>query len=180
MTKRTNVTIEKVAASGFLALVPRLAEILKACVEGGAGVGFVLPVALDRLTAFWAGQHEALKAGTAHLLVARLDGEIVGTVMVCHAPQDNGQHRAEVAKLLVHPDARRRGIARRLLVTVDSLARSHGKTLLVLDTVTGDTAEGLYPQVGYERVGVIPDYALSPEGVPNPTTVFYKRLSSAV
>jgi GNAT superfamily N-acetyltransferase len=154
-----------------------LGDVLRACVEGGAGVGFVLPFTQRGAEAFWKGQLEALEAGSSYLLVARLDGRIVGTVMLQLAQQDNGQHRAEIAKLLVHPDARRKGLARRLLAAADELALSLGRTLLVLDTVTGDTAESIYPKCGYVRVGVIPDYAVSAAGALDSTTVFYKQLA---
>lgn len=157
--------------------IAALGEVLRACVEGGAGVGFVLPFSQGGAEAFWKSQLAALESGSGYLLVARFDGRIVGTVMLQLAQQDNGRHRAEIAKLLVHPDARRKGLARRLLNAADDLALSLGRTLLVLDTVTGDTAESVYPKCGYVRVGVIPDYAVSAAGALDATTVFYKQLS---
>jgi GNAT superfamily N-acetyltransferase len=153
-----------------------LGEVLRACVEGGAGVGFVLPFTQERAEAFWALRLAGLEAGERYLLAARQQGRVVGTVMLELAQQDNGRHRADVAKLLVHPDARRQGLARKLLTGLDGLALSLGRTLLVLDTVTGDVAEGLYPLCGYTRVGTIPGYAVSAFGDLDATTVFYKQL----
>lgn len=153
-----------------------LGAVLHACVADGAGVGFVLPFSQEAAEAFWASRLAGIKSGERFLLVARLEGRIVGTVMLELAGQDNGRHRAEVAKLLVHPGARRKGLAKQLLTALDALALSHGRTLLVLDTVTGDVAEGLYPKCGYTRVGTIPAYASSPHGDLDATTVFYKQL----
>lgn len=157
--------------------IAALGNVLRACVQDGAGVGFVLPFTQAEAEVFWASRLPSIEAGSGFLMVAKLDDRIVGTVMLQLAPQDNGRHRAEIAKLLVHPDARRKGLARHLLTAADELALSLGRTLLVLDTVTGDTAESVYPKCGYVRVGVIPDYAVSAVGALDATTVFYKQLS---
>ena len=101
---------------------------------------------------------------------------LVGTVQVVLALPPNQPHRAEIAKLLVHRSARRRGIAELLMERAEAEARVEGKTLLVLDTVTGDDAERLYERLGWTRVGVIPGYALYPDGRPCDTTVFWKSL----
>jgi GNAT superfamily N-acetyltransferase len=158
------------------AAVPDLARLLRACVEDGAGIGFVLPLPQEKAEAFWQGRLPTLEVGEAFLMVARAGEEIAGVVMLVPAPQDNGRHRAEVAKLMVHPDHRRKGLARALMAAVDGLALSLGRWLLVLDTVTGDRAEKLYPTCGYQKVGVIPDYALGSHGALDATTVFYKDL----
>ena len=170
--------IECLTADNAEAELAALGEVLWACVQGGAGIGFVLPFEKHEAEAFWRSRLAGLRAGERHLLVARVDGRIVGTVMLELAPQDNGRHRAEVAKLMVHPQARRQGIARKLLIAVEELALSLGRTLLVLDTVTGDTAESVYPKAGYMRVGVVPGYAHAARGGLNATTVFYKQLGS--
>ncbi|MEJ8475459.1 GNAT family N-acetyltransferase [Roseibium algae] len=168
--------VELLTVSEARAGVSELGEVLRACVEDGAGVGFVLPFTQAAAEAFWASRLDGIERGERHLLVVRMEGRIVGTVMLELAQQDNGRHRAEVAKLLMHPTARRKGLARKLLGALDGLALSLSRTLLVLDTVTGDTAEGLYPQCGYIRVGVIPAYATSAHGSLDATTVFYKQL----
>jgi GNAT superfamily N-acetyltransferase len=156
--------------------VPGLATLLKACVEDGAGIGFILPLTKERAEDFWRSRLPALEAGEAFLMVAREGKDVAGVVMLALAPQDNGRHRAEVAKLMVHPDHRRKGLARKLMRAIDGLALSRDRWLLVLDTVTGDRAEQLYPTFGYRKVGVIPDYACSSHGTLDATTVFYKDL----
>jgi len=156
--------------------VPALGSLLRACVEDGAGIGFVLPLPRERAAAFWSAQVPALEAGQTYLMVVREGEAIAGVVMLALAPQDNGRHRADVAKLMVHPDHRRKGHARKLMAAIDGLALSLNRWLLVLDTVTGDRAEQLYPTCGYSKVGVIPDYAYGSHGSLDATTVFFKDL----
>jgi GNAT superfamily N-acetyltransferase len=155
-----------------------LADVLRAVVYDGAGVSFVVPFSTDDARAFWqASVLPSLQARTRRVLVARLDDRIVGTVQIDLATPPNQQHRAEILKLLVHPSARRRGIARALMLAVEPLARSEGRTLLTLDTWTGRPAEALYVSLGYIVAGVIPRYArgsLTPEL--EPTTIMYKHL----
>jgi GNAT superfamily N-acetyltransferase len=110
------------------------------------------------------------------LLAAFDDGDVVGTVQVNLATPPNQPHRADIAKLLVRRSARRRGVAAQLMEAAEREALAEGKTLLVLDTVTGDAAERLYERLGWTRVGVIPNYALYPDGRPCATTLFYKQL----
>ncbi len=119
---------------------------------------------------------EDVDQGRRLLLAAFLDGDVVGSVQVVLALPPNQPNRAEIAKLLVHRSARRRGLAQLLMERAEAEARAEGKTLLVLDTVTGDAAERLYERLGWTRVGVIPGYALYPDGRPCDTTVFWKRL----
>jgi GNAT superfamily N-acetyltransferase len=157
--------------------IPELGQLLRACVEDGAGIGFVLPLEKEQAEAYWTSRLPGVENGDAFMMVAKDEGgEIAGVVMLALAPQDNGQHRAEVAKLMVHPHHRRKGIARKLMAAVDGLALSLNRWLLVLDTVTGDRAERLYPTCGYRKVGVIPDYAYGSHGSLDATTVFYKDL----
>jgi len=111
------------------------------------------------------------------LIVAAFDeGELVGTVQVILALPPNQPHRGEIAKLLVRRSARRRGIARLLMERAEEEAHAEGKTLLVLDTVTGDPAERLYEEMGWNRVGVVPNFALYPDGRPCATTYFWKAV----
>ena len=119
---------------------------------------------------------DEVEQGRRLVLAAFVDGDVVGTVQVVLALPPNQPHRAEIAKLLVHRSARRRGIAQLLMERAEAEARAEGKTLLVLDTVTGDNAERLYERLGWTRVGVIPGYALYPDGRPCDTTVFWKAL----
>jgi ribosomal protein S18 acetylase RimI-like enzyme len=161
--------------------VDMLAAVLHACVHAGASVSFVVPFSHQDAKAFWSGQVlPEVAARKRSLLVARSGGNIVGTVQLDLATPPNQPHRAEVKKLLVHPDARRRGIARSLMVAVEVEARRAQRTLLTLDTVTGGAAESLYLSLGYVVVGVIPGYALNfDSSVLESTTVMYKKLSGA-
>ena len=155
-----------------------LADVLHAVVHNGAGVSFIVPFSLDDGRAFWTEKVlPGVRAGTRRVLVARLDDRIVGTVQLDLATPPNQHHRAEVAKLLVHPRARRRGIARALMIDLEALARSSGRTLLTLDTWTGGAAEALYRSLGYLAVGVIPRFARgSTTTALEPTTIMYKEL----
>lgn len=161
--------------------IEMLGEVLRAIVYDGAGVSFVVPFSAEDARGFWLDKVlPGVRAGTRRLLVARLGERIVGTVQLDLAVPPNQRHRAEVAKLLVHPDARRRGIARALMVTLEDIALSEGRTLLTLDTWTGSSAEQLYRSLGYSVAGVIPRYArgsLTPEL--EATTIMYKELSPA-
>jgi GNAT superfamily N-acetyltransferase len=153
-----------------------LAAVLADCVAGGASVSYLEPFAdEDARAAFedWAAEAERGR----RVILAAFDGsDLVGTVQLILAVPPNQPHRGEIAKLLVHRSARRRGVAQRLMERVEVEARAEGKTLLVLDTVTGDAAERLYQGLGWTTVGVIPGYALYPDGRPCDTTVFFKAL----
>jgi ribosomal protein S18 acetylase RimI-like enzyme len=155
-----------------------LAAVLADCVAGGASVSYMAPFSHgDARTAF-----EAVAADVEQrrrLLLAAFDGgEVVGSVQVILALPPNQPHRGEIAKLLVHRSARRRGIAELLMQAAETEAAAEGKTLLVLDTVTGSTAESLYKRLGWRTVGTIPGYALYPDGRPCDTTVFYKTIAA--
>ncbi len=153
-----------------------LAAVLADCVAGGASVSYLEPFSeLDARAVFdgWAAEVEQ---GRRIILAAFDDETVVGTVQVILALPPNQPHRGEIAKLLVHRSARRRGVAERLMQHAELEARAEGKTLLVLDTVTGDAAERLYARLGWTTVGVIPGYALYPDGRPCDTTVFFKAL----
>jgi len=153
-----------------------LSDVLIDCVEGGASVNFMWPMTRDKAETFWRGVAASLARGERSVLAAEDDDGIVGTVQVIWAAPENQPHRGDVAKMLVHRRARRRGIGDALLAAAEAEARKAGKTLLVLDTVTGSDADRLYARGGWNRVGEIPDYALMPDGAPCPTTVFYKAL----
>jgi len=155
-----------------------LADILIDCVEGGASVSFMAPLSRAKAQAFWRGVAEGVAAGERTLLVA-LDSttdSVVGTVQILLCQPENQPHRADIAKMLVHRRARRQGIGALLMRAAEDAARAAGKTLLVLDTVTGSAAERLYQRLGWTRVGEIPGYALWPDGRPCATTYYYKPL----
>jgi ribosomal protein S18 acetylase RimI-like enzyme len=153
-----------------------LAAVLVDCVEGGASVRYMAPFSHDDARSSFEAVAAEVEDGRRLLLAAFADGEIVGTVQVVFATPPNQPHRAEIAQLLVHRSARRRGIAERLMARAEREALAEGKTLLVLDTVTGDAAERLYERLGWTQVGVIPGYALYPDGRLCDTTVFWKAL----
>lgn len=159
--------------------IDMLAGVLHAVVHDGAGVSFIVPFSHADSRAFWIEKVlPGVRSGTRRVLLARRDGQIVGTVQLDFATPPNQRHRAEVLKLLVHPTARRRGIARALMIALEPIARSEERTLLTLDTWTGGSAERLYLSLGYVVVGVIPHYArgsLTP-GL-EPATIMYKELT---
>jgi ribosomal protein S18 acetylase RimI-like enzyme len=157
-----------------------LADVLHAVVNVGAGVSFVVPFSMDDSRAFWVEKVlPGVRAGTRRVLVARSGGRIVGTVQIDLTMPPNQQHRAEVAKLLVHPAARRRGIARAMMLALEPVARSAGRTLLTLDTWTGGHAETLYRSLGYVVVGIIPRFARGSVTTDlEPTTIMYKELDA--
>ena len=155
-----------------------LSDVLIDCVEGGASVSFMLPMSRAKAEAFWRGVASSVERGERVVLAAEdAAGTIVGTAQVILAQPENQPHRGDLAKMLVHRRARRRGIGEALLVAAERSALDAGKTLLVLDTASGD-AERLYARQGWQRCGVIPDYALWPDGTPCPTTIFFKFLRS--
>lgn len=152
-----------------------LADLLIDCVDGGASVSFMHPLPAAKALAFWRGVAKAAARGERALLVAEVDGGIVGTVQLILEQPENQPHRADVSKMLVHRRARRRGVGAALLRGAEEVARECGKSLLVLDTASGD-AERLYARLGWQRCGVIPRYALLPQGGFCDTTVFYRVL----
>lgn len=161
------------------AQVQAFAALLIDCVEGGASVSFMLPLTQERAQAFWQRVARGVHNGERALLVAEdARGAIVGTVQLVLDQPENQPHRADVAKMLVHRSARRQGLGARLMRAAEDTARECGKTLLVLDTVTGGDAERLYARLGWQRVGSIPDYALWPQGGPCATTYFYRRVEA--
>ena len=160
------------------ARIAELTTVLVDCVNGGASVSFMAPMTRETADAFWRGVADGVARGDRVLLVAehRDGGPIVGTVQVVFAWPENQPHRADVAKMLVHRAARRRGVGARLVRAAEDAARAGGRTLLVLDTVTGSDAERLYARLGWVRVGVVPHFALFPDGRPCDTTFFYRDL----
>lgn len=158
------------------AAIPALADVLRDCVEGGASVSFMAPLSDSEARAFWQKIAEDVENGGTVLLTARHEGEIADCVYVRIGQMPNQPHRADIGKLLVHRRARGLGLARRLMDAAERKARRHGKTLLCLDTATGSPAEAIYARLGWQRVGVIPNYALYPDGRLCSTTIFYKEI----
>ncbi len=159
--------------------IGQFSALLQACVHDGASISFVMPFSLNDAEAFWRGKVlPGVAAGSSLLLAAEAEGRIAGSVQLDHDTPPNQPHRAEVRKLLVHPDFRRRGLARALMAELEGHALRLGRSLLTLDTRTGDRAEPLYASLGYETVGVIPRFCRDPFFADklDGTTIMYKAL----
>jgi GNAT superfamily N-acetyltransferase len=154
-----------------------LSALLIDCVDGGASVSFMHPLTRERAELFWRKVGADVAAGARALLIAEDGTGICGTVQLVLDLPENQPHRAELVKMLVHRRARRRGLGEALMRAAESMALDCGRTLLVLDAVTGDDGERLYARLGWTRVGVIPRYALMPDGAYCATTFFYRDLS---
>ena len=153
-----------------------LSDVLIDCVEGGASVSFMLPMTRAKAEAFWRSTSASVARGERVVVAAEdASGSIVGTAQIILAQPENQPHRGDLAKMLVHRRARRHGIGAALLAAAEQSARDAGKTLLVLDTASDD-AERLYARQGWQQCGVIPEYALFPDGRPCATTIFFKFL----
>jgi ribosomal protein S18 acetylase RimI-like enzyme len=175
--------VRRLEPSDLDTALPDLTEILWAAVSDGASVGFIHPFPRSEARAYWTNRvFPAVSAGDVHLFVAETDHHpqmrFAGTVQLALPWMPNQRHRADVAKMLVHPDYRRRGMARALLAALEAEARTLGRTQLVLDTRSGDPAERLYAASGYCRVGEIPDFCRHPsDNRTEPTTYYHKALA---
>lgn len=170
------LSVRRASAQDMTSLMDGLVDVLVDCVDGGASVSFMAPMSREAAVKFWLGVAGGVDRGERILLVAQdEDGRVAGTVQLVVGQPPNQPHRADVSKLLVHRDFRRRGIAHALMKAIDQAAVAEGKSLLVLDTETGGDAERLYARVGWTKAGIIPDYALKPHGGLCDTTYFYKR-----
>lgn len=154
----------------------QLADILVACVGAGASVSFLPPLSREKAVAFWHRMAGEVGTGKRVLLAAWRDGVLVGTGMLDLGTPENQPHRAEVQKLLVHPDARRGGVARQIMRALDQAAVAAGRSLLTLDTRAGEAGEALYRAEGWREAGRIPGYALDADGAPHDTVLFWKRV----
>ena len=176
----SNVSIQTLSPTDLLDRVAELNRILIDSVEQGAAIGFIHPLSGSAATAFWQETVAPELATTRRtMFVAELSGSMVGTVQLITAMPPNQPHRCEIIKMVVHPDARRKGVGRALLSAAIDYARRTGKTLVTLDTRTEDAAEQLYASVGFDRSGTIPDFALDPDGGRrHATTYMYLRIPS--
>ncbi len=167
---------DQLTADEIRANTADLADILIDCVHAGASVGFLSPLSRERATEFWLGVAKTVEQGRRVVFVARHRSDrIDGTVQLVLAGAENQPHRADIAKLLVHTRARRQGMADQLMEAAETHARSIGRDLLVLDTAT-DEAARLYEARGWTRSGIVPDYALNPDGSRTPTIFYWKHL----
>lgn len=156
----TDISISRLAAAEVEARLDELSGLLHACVEEGASINFIHPYSLEDARRFWARKVlPRVSDQELTVLVAEQDGRIVGSVQLdCDTPP-NQVHRADIKKLLVHPDFQRRGIGRRLMADIETIARRYGRSLLTLDTRSGDKGEPLYLSVGFIAAGTIPAYS---------------------
>lgn len=153
-----------------------LAEVLVDCVHGGASVSFMAPLSKSEAQAFFETILDGVEREDRILLAAFVDSKLVGTVQIVTGMPPNQPHRADIAKLLVLRSARGDGVGAKLMEQAEVASRQAGKTLLVLDTATGGDAERLYMRMGWTKVGVIPDYAMYPDGRLCATTIFWKQI----
>ncbi|MGW6920176.1 N-acetyltransferase family protein [Streptomyces sp. NPDC054950] len=170
------MTVTRLDAPRLRARASELADLLVDAVDDGASLGFLAP--LDRTAAedWWKDRARGVAAGQLAVWAARDGDRVVGTVGLAFPDKPNSRHRAELVKLMVHRDARGKGLGRTLLTAAEKSAVAAGVTLLHLDTETDSPAEHLYRTSGWTRAGVIPDYAASPAGVLRPTTLYYKQV----
>ena len=173
-----SVVFRQIDTSGLRAQLIDFSQLLTDCVEARASIGFMAPFTLEQARVFWSGIADQVEIGDRLIWSARdeVTGELLGTVQLITSLPDNQPHRGDVAKLMVSPDARRRGVADQLMAALETEARARGLRTLVLDTVTGSPADALYRKRGWVEVGAVPDYALFPDGSPCSTTFFYKSL----
>lgn len=175
----SGVLVQRLDAAAAASAERALADVLLDCVAGGASVSFMASLTADEARGFWRRVAKDVALGQKILFAGWLDGRIVGTAILNLDTPPNQPHRADVAKMLVHRQARRRGIARALLARVEAEAAARGRWLLVLDTARGSLAEPLYRSAGWVEAGPIPDYAMNPDGSYCDTIVFWKRLGPA-
>jgi acetyltransferase len=171
------VTIKQIRMPAATSHLDDLVTMLVDIVQGGASVGFLADITPEEAQAFWQTVLEATWQDSRVLLIAEDDdGRTVGTAQLDISTRPNGRHRAEVQKVLVHPQAQGQGVGRQLMEQLERLARERQLKLLVLDTTLGSAGERLYSRLGYVRLGEIPDFAVYPDGQLHPTVVFYKQL----
>jgi ribosomal protein S18 acetylase RimI-like enzyme len=157
--------------------LPDLCELLRDAVSGGASVGWVAVPSVLEASAYWHSVADQVHSGAVMVLVAQESPQVIGTVQLHFSKRPNGAHRAEVARLLVHSRARRRGVGAALMAAIEEEALPYGVRLLVLDTRTGDPSQQLYEKIGYTLAGTIPHYARGTTGALEPTSVMYKEIS---
>lgn len=168
--------IDALDVAGYEAALPGLGALLVDAVDHGASVSMMPGLTVEQATFWWAARAAEVADGTTTPFVAFDDGQVVGSVLLIRARQPNAPHRAEIAKVIVHSNARRRGIGRALMSAAETLAQAEGRWLLILDTVPDSDADALYRSLGWQEAGTIPNFALLPSGEPGPTTYFWKDL----
>jgi acetyltransferase len=170
-------TIERLDAKQAEKYLPDLVALLTDCVESGAAVGFMPPLSEAEARDYWQHVADDIAAGTRILVAALQEDQVVGSVQLELAQKSNGLHRAEVQKLMVHRRCRGQGIAGQLMTAIEHAGSEANRTLLVLDTRRGDTADrSVYRRLGWTEAGVIPQFAMSADGTMHDTVIFYKLI----
>ena len=170
------LTIAELDAGSYRAAIPDLAALIVDAVATGAGVNFLDGVTLDEAAAWWQAHEPDVASGRTTPFVAFEDGRVVGSTLLVRSVNQNSPHRAEIGKVIVLGSHRRRGLASALMRAAEDRARAEGRWLLVLDTVTASAAEAFYRSLGWQETGVVPNYALNPDGRPWAATFFWKDL----
>ena len=170
------IRIAALSATAYEAVIPRLAALVVDVVDGGASVNFLAGVDEATAAAWWSARTDAVADGMVTPFVAFDLDRVVGSVLLIRSRIPNSPHRAEIAKVLVHRTARRRGIGVALMAAAEATARAEGRWLLVLDTETGSAAAALYRSMGWREAGTIPDFALRADGTLSPATYYWKDL----
>jgi len=150
--------------------IEELSELLKTVVDDGASIGFLPPLEQEEATKYW---HTVL-APEVILFIAKINNKVAGSVQLHLITKPNGSHRAEICKLMTHPNFRRNGIGRSLMQKAEERAKQESRSLLVLDTREGDSSNRLYKSLDYQESGKIPGYAISPNGELDATVIYYK------
>ena len=167
-----NIDVEIEELKSVDPYIGEISDLLKIVVDNGASIGFLSPLAASAAADYW---KNALHPHVI-LYVAKVDNTIAGTVQLHLCTKQNGTNRAEIAKMMVHPNFRQKGIAKKLMQTAEKRAKEEGRTLLILDTVEGAPSNDLYTSLGFIQAGRIPDYAASPYGELEPTIIYYKQI----
>ena len=161
---------------GYRAANPELSALIVDAVAGGAGITFLRGVTLEKAGAWWRSLEPDVASGRTTPFVAVDDGRIVGSTLLVRSAYENSPHRAEISKVIVRGSHRRQGLASALMTAAEERARDDGRWLLVLDTVEGSAAEALYQSLGWQTTGVVPNFAMDPDGEPQAATFFWKDL----
>ncbi|MGH0944601.1 GNAT family N-acetyltransferase [Bacillus mycoides] len=149
-----------------------LSELLKTVVNDEASIGFLPPLEQKEATNYW----QTVLAPEVIMYVAKINNEVAGSIQLHLVTKPNGIHRAEICKLMTHPNYRRNGIGRLLMQKAEERAKQENRSLLVLDTREGDSSNRLYKSLGFQESGKIPGYAISPNGELDATVIYYKMI----
>jgi GNAT superfamily N-acetyltransferase len=168
--------IRELGIDDYRAAIPELADLIVDAVAGGASINFLASVTHDEAGAWWRDLEDDVGTGVISPFVAVVGGRIVGSTLLIRSVKANSPHRAEIGKVVVRRDVRRRGIAASLMKAAEDRAREEGRWLLVLDTVTDSAADSLYRSLGWRETGIVPNYAMLPDGTPWAATFFWKDL----